>query len=69
MGNPKKYLSPDVTVDFTSINLEDKNNNTVSVSNVKGMAPTDTLKLLLIIFQATKPMEVNCYCSICKTES
>ena len=47
MGNPKKYLSPDVTVDFTSINLEDKNNNTVSVSNVKGMAPTDTFKVAI----------------------
>ena len=45
MGDPRRYLSPDVTVDFTSINLEDTNNNKVSVSNVKGMAPTDTYKV------------------------
>ena len=45
MGDPSRYLSPDVTVDFTSINLEDTNNNKVSVSNVKGMAPTDTYKV------------------------
>ena len=44
MGDPTRYLSPDVTVDFTSINLEDSNNK-VSVSNVKGMAPTDTYKV------------------------
>ncbi len=45
MGDPRRYLSPDVTVDFTSINLEDNNNNKVFVSNVKGMAPTDTYKV------------------------
>ena len=45
MGDPRRYLSPDVTVDFTSINLEDSNNNKVSVSNVKGMPPTDTYKV------------------------
>ena len=45
MGDPRRYLSPDVTVDFTSINLEDTNSNKVSVSNVKGMAPTDTYKV------------------------
>ena len=45
MGNPKKYLSPDVTVDFTSIDLTDNNNNTVSVNHVDGYAPTDTFKV------------------------
>ena len=45
MGNPRRYLSPDVTVDFTSIELEDDKLGTVSVSNVKGSQPTDTFKV------------------------
>jgi len=45
MGDPKRYLSPDVTVDFTSIDLIDNNDNTVSVLDVKGAAPTDTFKV------------------------
>ena len=45
MGDPKKYLSPDVTVDFTSIKLTDNNNGTVSVDSVVGKEPTDTFKV------------------------
>ena len=45
MGNPKKYLSPDVTVDFTSIDLIDNRDNTVSVNHVDGYPPTDTFKV------------------------
>ena len=45
MGNPKLYLSPDVTVDFTSIKLDDKDNGIVSVSNVEGYKPTNTFKV------------------------
>ena len=45
MGNPKRYLSPDVTVDFTSIELTDNNDNSVSVTGVNGSAPTDTFKV------------------------
>ena len=45
MGNPKSYLSPDVTVDFTSINLHDNNKGVVSISDVKGYKPTDTFKV------------------------
>jgi hypothetical protein len=45
MGNPREYLSPDVTVDFTSIKLNDREDGTVSVSNVEGSKPTDTFKV------------------------
>jgi len=45
MGNPKEYLSPDVTVDFTSIKLNDNKNGVVSVRDVKGGNPTDTFKV------------------------
>ena len=47
MGDPKSYLSPDVTVDFTSINLEDNGKGVVSVSEVKGYKPTDTFKVAI----------------------
>lgn len=47
MGNPKKYISPDVCVDFTSFDLRDSGNNKVYIENVKGFAPTDTLKVAI----------------------
>ena len=45
MGDPKSYLSPDVTVDFTSINLEEDGEDVVSISNVQGYEPTNTFKV------------------------
>ena len=45
MGNPKSYLSPDVTVDFTSINLKEDRKDLVSISNVEGYEPTNTFKV------------------------
>ena len=45
MGDPKRYLSPDVTVDFTSIKLDDNKKGVVSVRNVEGAKPTDTFKV------------------------
>jgi len=45
MGDPRRYLSPDVTVDFTSIKLKEGQPGTVSVSNVEGSKPTDTFKV------------------------
>ena len=54
MGDPKKYISPDVCVDFTSFKLNDNNNNTVSISNVKGYKPTDTYKVSISYFKGYK---------------
>ena len=54
MGNPKKYLSPDVTVDFTSFNLLDNGNDTVSINNVLGYPPTDTYKVSISYFSGFK---------------
>ena len=45
MGDPKNYISPDVCIDFTSFKLIDNNNNSVSVTNVKGFKPTNTYKV------------------------
>ena len=54
MGNPKKYLSPDVTVDFTSFNLIDNFNDTVSIKSVQGSEPTDTYKVSISYFSGYK---------------
>ena len=54
MGDPKKYISPDVIVDFTSFNLTETDVNEVTVSNVKGYKPTDTYKVSINYFNGYK---------------
>ena len=45
LGDPKKYISPDVCVDFTSFNLEETSKDVVTVTGVKGNMPTSTYKV------------------------
>jgi len=45
MGDPKNYLSPDVTVDFSSISLKEISENRVEVSGVKGYPSTKFFKV------------------------
>lgn len=45
--DPTKYITPDVTVDFTSIVVEDLGCDRVKIKNVKGMEKTDFLKVLM----------------------
>jgi hypothetical protein len=45
MGDPKNYLGPDCTADFTSIQLEQDGKDRVKVSGIKGSAPTPTYKV------------------------
>ncbi len=45
LGDPKEYITPDVTVDFTSIQLETVGKNRVSVKNIKGIKATDQYKI------------------------
>lgn len=45
LGNPRNYISPNVIVDFTSIQLADLGNNRVRVSGVKGYPSTKSFKV------------------------
>jgi hypothetical protein len=45
MGDPKNYISPDVVVDFTSIQIEEEGENRVKVFGVKGRPSTHFLKV------------------------
>ncbi|MHC4894091.1 MAG: acyclic terpene utilization AtuA family protein [Planctomycetota bacterium] len=45
MGDPNRYLTPDVIADFTSMRLEQDGEARVRVTGAKGYAPTPTYKV------------------------
>ncbi len=45
MGDPKEYITPDVTADFTSIHLETAGEDRVRVFGIKGKPNTDFYKV------------------------
>ncbi len=45
MGDPKNYISPDVRIDFTTIQLEQAGKDRVKVFGIKGFPKTDSYKV------------------------
>lgn len=45
MGDPKRYIGPDVVADFTSIQMSQDGKDRVKVTGVRGAAPTPTYKV------------------------
>ncbi len=45
MGDPRSYITPDAIADFTTIRLEEEQNDRIRVHGVRGEAPTEFLKV------------------------
>lgn len=45
MGDPKRYITPDCVVDFTSIRLEQESDDRVRVFGIEGLPATDSYKV------------------------
>ncbi len=55
IGDPKTFLTPDVTADFTTIRLEQAEPDRVRFSGIEGRAPTNSTKSRSVIRRATRP--------------
>ena len=45
IGDPQNYLLPDVTCDFTNVNIKEIGSDQVSVSGARGKPPSNTYKV------------------------
>jgi hypothetical protein len=61
LGDPKRYLTPDCTADFTSIHLADDGTDRVRVSGVRGGPRPDTLKVSISFTDGWKAMGTLVY--------
>ncbi len=51
MGDPRRYVTPDCVVDFTTIRLEQEGPDRVRVYGVRGAPPTDTYKVSVVYLE------------------
>lgn len=61
LGDPKKYLTPDCSADFTSIQLADAGTNRVRVSGIRGGPRPETLKLSISFADGWKALGTLVY--------
>jgi hypothetical protein len=54
LGNPARYVTPDCTVDFRTIRLEQAGQDRVRVSGVRGAPATDTYKVSIAYLEGYK---------------
>jgi len=45
IGDPRDYITPDCVADFTSVKLEQEDDNRVKISGIKGLPPTPYYKV------------------------
>jgi hypothetical protein len=60
LGDPENYLSPDCTADFTSIQIEQADENRVVLSGIKGRAPSPTYKVSMSYANGYKILATLC---------
>lgn len=56
MGDPRAYLGPDVSADFTSFQLSSDGRDRVKVTGVRGHAPTPTFKVSISYMNGWKAL-------------
>ncbi|HEY3699209.1 MAG TPA: acyclic terpene utilization AtuA family protein, partial [Spongiibacteraceae bacterium] len=60
LGDPKNYLGPDCTADFTTINIAQDGHNRVKISGIKGRPPTPTYKVSMSYENGYKILSTLC---------
>jgi hypothetical protein len=61
MGDPRRYITPDVIADFTTIRLAEDGPDRVRVSGIKGTAATSSLKVSVSYFYGYKAVGTLVY--------
>ncbi|HXQ29242.1 MAG TPA: acyclic terpene utilization AtuA family protein [Gemmatimonadales bacterium] len=61
IGDPKTYITPDCTTDFTTVSLRRRGKDRVRVSGVKGGPPTDRFKVSIAYFYGYKAVGTLVY--------
>ena len=71
VGDPARYILPDVVCDFSDVTLEQVGDNRVAVSGAKGLPPTDTYKVCATYaegFRATATLTIVGFEAVAKCE-